>query len=63
VPDTALEAIEQALLEGALAHGFATDQPGMRRHALTIAGHGPWPDEPVAFAIESPPELGCRMPA
>ena len=25
VPYTALEAIEQALLEGALAHGFATE--------------------------------------
>ena len=55
VPDTALEAIEQALLEGALAHGFATDQPGMRHQALTIAGHGPWPEEPGS--------LRRRMPA
>jgi len=63
VPDTALESIEQALLEGTLTHGFATDQPGMRHQALTIAVTVRDQMSPVAFAIESPPELGCRMPA
>jgi transposase len=38
VPDTALAAIEQALLEGALAHGFATDVWTLERIAVVIQG-------------------------
>jgi transposase len=38
VPDTALEPIEQALLEGALAHGFATDVWTLDRIAVLIQG-------------------------
>jgi transposase len=38
VPDTALEGIEQALLEGALAHGFATDVWTLERIAVVIQG-------------------------
>jgi transposase len=38
IPDSALEAIEQALLEGALAHGFATDVWTLDRIALLIQG-------------------------
>ena len=38
VPDSALEAIEQALLEGALAHGFATDVWTLDRIAVVIEG-------------------------
>ena len=38
VPDSALEAIEQALLEGALAHGFATDVWTLDRIAVIIQG-------------------------
>jgi transposase len=38
VPDSALEAIEQALLEGALAHGFATDMWTLDRIAVVIQG-------------------------
>jgi transposase len=38
VPDPALEAIEQALLEGALAHGFATDVWTLERIAVVIQG-------------------------
>jgi transposase len=38
VPDTALDGIEQALLEGALAHGFATDVWTLERIAVVIQG-------------------------
>jgi transposase len=38
VPDTALEAIQQSLLEGALAHGFATDVWTLDRIAIVIQG-------------------------
>jgi transposase len=38
VPDRALEGIEQALLEGALAHGFATDVWTLERIAVVIQG-------------------------
>jgi transposase len=38
VPDTALEAIEQALLEGALTHGFPTDVWTLDRIAVVIQG-------------------------
>ena len=38
VPDSALESIEQALLEGALAHGFPTDVWTLERIALVIQG-------------------------
>jgi transposase len=38
VPDSALEPIEQALLQGALAHGFATDVWTLDRIALVIQG-------------------------
>jgi transposase len=38
VPDSKLEVIEQALLEGALAHGFATDVWTLDRIALVIQG-------------------------
>jgi transposase len=38
VPDTALQAIEQTLLEGALAHGFATDVWTLDRIAVVIQG-------------------------
>jgi transposase len=38
VPDTALTTIEQALLEGALAHGFATDVWTLERIAVVIQG-------------------------
>jgi transposase len=38
VPDRALEAIEQALLEGALAHGFDTDVWTLDRIAVGIQG-------------------------
>ena len=38
VPDSALEGIEQALLEGALAHGFATDVWTLDRIAVVIQG-------------------------
>jgi transposase len=38
VPDAALEGIEEALLEGALAHGFATDVWTLDRIALVIQG-------------------------
>ena len=36
IPDSALEAIEQALLKGALAHGFATDVWTLDRIAVLI---------------------------
>jgi transposase len=36
VPDRALEPIEQALLEGALAHGFPTDVWTLERIAVVI---------------------------
>ncbi len=38
VPDTALKTIEQALLNGALAHGFATDVWTLERIAVVIQG-------------------------
>ena len=38
VPDTALEGIEQALLEGALAHGFPTEVWTLDRIAVLIQG-------------------------
>ena len=38
VPDRALEGIEQALLEGALAHGFATEVWTLDRIAILIQG-------------------------
>jgi transposase len=38
VPDRALEPIEQALLEGALAHGFPTDVWTLERIAVVIQG-------------------------
>jgi transposase len=38
IPDSALEGIEQALLEGALAHGFATDVWTLERIAVVIQG-------------------------
>jgi transposase len=38
IPDSALEPIEQALLEGALAHGFATDVWTLDRIAVVIRG-------------------------
>ena len=38
VPDSALEQIEQALLEGALAHGFTTDVWTLDRIAVVIQG-------------------------
>jgi transposase len=38
VPDSALEQIEQALVEGALAHGFATDVWTLDRIAVVIQG-------------------------
>ena len=38
IPDSALGGIEQALLEGALAHGFATDVWTLDRIALLIQG-------------------------
>ena len=38
IPDTALEGIEKALLEGALAHGFTTDVWTLDRIALVIQG-------------------------
>ena len=38
IPDSALEAIEQALLEGALAHGFATDVWTLDCIAVVIQG-------------------------
>ena len=38
IPDSALEGIEQALLEGALAHGFATDVWTLDRIAVVIQG-------------------------
>jgi transposase len=38
IPDSALEEIEQALLEGALAHGFATDVWTLDRIAVVIQG-------------------------
>jgi transposase len=38
IPDSALEGIEQALLEGALAHGFATDVWTLDRIAMVIQG-------------------------
>src|SRR6266511_3513693 len=38
VPDTALEPIQQALLEGALAHGFTTDVWTLDRIAVLIQG-------------------------
>lgn len=38
IPDSALAGIEQALLEGALAHGFATDVWTLDRIALLIQG-------------------------
>jgi transposase len=38
VPDSALEGIEQALLEGALAHGFTTDVWTLDRIAVVIQG-------------------------
>jgi transposase len=38
IPDAALEGIEQALLEGALAHGFATDVWTLDRIAVVIQG-------------------------
>jgi transposase len=36
VPDSALEAIERALLQGALAHGFATDLWTLDRIAVVV---------------------------
>jgi transposase len=38
IPDRALAGIEQALLEGALAHGFATDVWTLDRIAMVIQG-------------------------
>jgi transposase len=38
VPDSALEPIEQALLKGALAHGFPTDVWTLERITLVIQG-------------------------
>jgi transposase len=38
IPDGALEPIEQALLQGALAHGFATDVWTLERIAVVIQG-------------------------
>ena len=38
VPDAALEPIQQVLLEGALAHGFATDVWTLDRIAVVIQG-------------------------
>jgi transposase len=38
VPDSALEQIEQALLEGALAHGFTTDVWTLDRITVVIQG-------------------------
>jgi transposase len=38
VPDSALEGIERALLEGALAHGFTTDVWTLDRIAVVIQG-------------------------
>jgi transposase len=38
VPDSALAGIERALLEGALAHGFATDVWTLERIAVVIQG-------------------------
>jgi transposase len=38
IPDRALKEIEQALLEGALAHGFATDVWTLDRIAVLIQG-------------------------
>jgi transposase len=38
IPDAALEGIEQALLEGALAHGFPTEVWTLERIALVIQG-------------------------
>jgi transposase len=38
VPDSALEPIERALLEGALAHGFPTDVWTLERIAVVIQG-------------------------
>jgi transposase len=38
IPDSALEGIEQALLEGALAHGFPTDVWTLDRIAVVIQG-------------------------
>jgi len=38
VPDAALEPIQQALLQGALAHGFATDVWTLERIAVVIQG-------------------------
>jgi transposase len=38
IPDSALEGIERALLQGALAHGFATDVWTLERIALVIQG-------------------------
>jgi transposase len=38
VPDSALEGIEQVLLEGALAHGFSTDVWTLDRVAVLIQG-------------------------
>jgi transposase len=38
VPDSALEGIQQALLEGALVHGFATDVWTLERIAVVIQG-------------------------
>ena len=38
VADEQLEVIEQALLEGALAHGFATDVWTLERVALVVQG-------------------------
>jgi transposase len=38
IPDSALEAIEQALLEGARAHGFPTDVWTLDRIAVVIQG-------------------------
>ena len=38
IPDAALKGIEEALLEGALAHGFATDVWTLDRIAVVIQG-------------------------
>lgn len=38
VPDSALPKVEQALLEGALAHGFTTDVWTLERIAVVIGG-------------------------
>ena len=38
IPDAALEGIEEALVEGALAHGFATDVWTLDRIAVVIQG-------------------------